>query len=194
MLGLLSVALVVEMPYILTLWLKEVPQYTIPLARGMIIVTTIYQLSSGLISGLQATGKIADYQFTTSLIILLNVPISWLALKLGASPIAVVTIMIFVEVCCMINRLRCAKKVIQLDVSDYFKKVILPGILMIILGFITSFSITLILPCSFLRLFITTGIDIIVIGLFGWFILLDSQERSICLFFLQTIKNKFSSV
>lgn len=73
--------LIIEMPYVLFKWLKEVPEYTSILSCSILIFSLVYQYSMGLMSAIQATGKIRNYQITMGVLILLNIPLSYIFLR-----------------------------------------------------------------------------------------------------------------
>ena len=56
--ALFSIPLIIEMPYILNLWLKEVPEYTIVFCRLILFITLLSMLTQGLSVSIEATGKI----------------------------------------------------------------------------------------------------------------------------------------
>ena len=82
LLMLLAIPSMIEMETILNLWLHEVPNYTVPIARLMIISLLVEILVGQLIAVCQACNRIKELQIYSSTIILLNVPVSYLGLKI----------------------------------------------------------------------------------------------------------------
>lgn len=81
---LISVPLIIEMDDVLNIWLKgDIPEYTLELSKCILILSILYQFSTGLMSAIQATGKIKHYQITIGLLILTNIPIAYILLKQG---------------------------------------------------------------------------------------------------------------
>lgn len=115
-----------SMPFILKVWLKQVPGYCIEFCSLILIVSLFQQATSGIMSLIQATGRIRNYQVVVSFIILLNIPLSYLLLKLGLTPPVVIVSMIVIEVitCCV--RLLFAKKLTGLRLISYIKEVVSP--------------------------------------------------------------------
>lgn len=68
---------------LLVLWLKKIPDGTLPFARLIIVFSLIESLSSPLICAKNATGEIRNYQIVVGGILLLTLPITYLFLKLG---------------------------------------------------------------------------------------------------------------
>lgn len=115
----------VEMPYVLTLWLKNVPEYAVDFCRMFLLIALIGQLSSGLMTAIQAKGKIAVYQVTISILLVLNIPIAYLLQRNGYSPVTVLWAMLVLEFICLITRLIFANILVGIKIRRFIKEVIL---------------------------------------------------------------------
>lgn len=82
---------------LLSIWLHNVPEYTIQFTRLMILFSMIDALSGPLWNSVQATGKIRNYQILMSSIIALNVPAAYVILKLGGNPITVLAVRVLIN-------------------------------------------------------------------------------------------------
>lgn len=69
-----AIPLLLELPFILEIWLKDVPECTETFCSLIIYVFLIMQFYPGLNRAIQACGKIKLYQVLTSIIILLPIP------------------------------------------------------------------------------------------------------------------------
>ena len=78
---IVAIPLFLEMPYILKVWLNDVPEFSVQFCRLILMVALIQQLSSGMQLAIQANGKISLYQITISIALLLNIPVAWILLK-----------------------------------------------------------------------------------------------------------------
>ena len=74
-----------ECSYVLKLWLKEVPEYSIMFVRLAMIDILVCSLAGPLHTLMQATGSIRKYQIIVSGVLLMNLPLSYLMLKIGMS-------------------------------------------------------------------------------------------------------------
>lgn len=83
---LLSLPIIIETNTILTLWLKNVPEYTVIFVRLVLVFAMCEVLSGTQITALQATGNIRNYQIVVGSLQLLNFPISYLLLGKGYAP------------------------------------------------------------------------------------------------------------
>ena len=83
------------------------------------------------------------YQIIVSVIILIDMPLAYIALKLGYSPISVFVINVFINLLAFVFRLVYSKKYVNISLRTYSKKVILPclGVVLLVLpiSLITSY-------------------------------------------------------
>lgn len=88
LLTLISIPVIINIDYILKLWLGVIPEYTSQFVVYSILVSLIYALSECVTKAIQATGKIKWFQIGICIIILSELPITWLLLKLKYPPYA----------------------------------------------------------------------------------------------------------
>lgn len=124
LLAFFAIPAIIEMPFVLRLWLHNIPEYTVIFCRLIIIASLINQLSAGLQIAVHAVGKIRAYQIIISILLLMNLPGAWLLLKAGFPPFSVMVFAIGVEVISCIFRAIAAKRLTGLPVGEYFSKVI----------------------------------------------------------------------
>lgn len=80
--------------FVLSLWLTEIPDYAVIFTQ-LVLINGIIDSSSGCtIAPALATGKIGRFQMITSIPVILNLPISYIALKMGAEPTATMVVSI----------------------------------------------------------------------------------------------------
>lgn len=130
---ILALPIMLNMKQILNLWLVNVPQYTEEFCLLVIVFFCIDALSSPLWNSIQATGKIKYYQITVSIIISLTLPCAYILLKLGYSPITVLTLRVVINVLVHFARIFLLKKMIKLPVKIYlFQTFLIPCIVVIL--------------------------------------------------------------
>ena len=81
MLLLLSLPIIINTQYILTLWLKEVPNHTALFVQSVLIFTMSESISTPLITAMLATGNIRNYQIVVGGLQIMNLPISYILLR-----------------------------------------------------------------------------------------------------------------
>ena len=119
----LSLPIVVEASLVLSLWLKEVPQFTVIFLQITIFTALINTLSNPLIITMHATGKVRDYQVVVGCLSLLTLPLVYIALKLGAAPYMAMVIAFLVELVCHFARLYMLVRSIDFPMVAFLRSV-----------------------------------------------------------------------
>ena len=128
---ILATPIIVNMKYILSLWLGQYPPQTIIFSQLIILGALIECISGPLWVTIFSTGKIKTYQIVVSSILLLNLPLTYLALIYNYPPYYAFIIRIGFFIICLMVRLFYLRKLICLDLLKFTQKVILP------IGFVT---------------------------------------------------------
>lgn len=122
---LLSLPILLETKFLLTVWLKEIPEYVVSFTRLVIIMSLVESLSSSLVAAAQSTGKIRNYQIVVGGLLLLNLPLSYIFLANDFSPEIVFYIAIANSTICLFIRLLFLRKMIGLSFKFYCRKVLI---------------------------------------------------------------------
>lgn len=163
---------------VLNLWLIEVPEFTVEFTRLTIIYCLIDSLSNPLWTSIGATGKIRFYQIWVSALILLNLPISYLLLKIGFSPITVLITRVSINGIVHLGRVIHLRSLVGLSVRSYTTSVMLRCAM--VTTVVSIFSIACYTPSAgmiqWMISFITT---ILVTGGSAYFLGLSKNERKV---------------
>lgn len=122
----LSLPIMLETNYILTLWLGIVPENTVIFARIIIAISLIYTIANPCVIANQATGKVKVYQAVVGGLLLLILPISYIVLKLGAPAYSVFIVHFCVESVAQFARMYMLRNMIDLPLLSYLKNIYLP--------------------------------------------------------------------
>lgn len=125
MLLILSLPILLNTQYILELWLKTVPEHSVLFVQLVLILAMSESISYPLITAIQATGRIRNYQLFVGGLQLLNFPISYILLHLGFFPEIIMIVAIALTQICLGARLYMLKKIIKLPVMEFIKQVYL---------------------------------------------------------------------
>ena len=193
MMSLAAIPLLVMMPEILTLWLKNVPEGTVLFTRLMVAACMCEQLTRGLVYANQAVGNIKWFSITISAIRFSALPISWICFKLGSPAYVAIVVFLICEVVGSFSRVVVLSKISDFHPIDFFKSVMLQ----LIPPFILSLVVALVLY-SFISgiwgiLLICVVADIVfilVMALIG----LTSDEKNAINSIIQSFKKKIGYV
>ena len=108
----LTLPILMETQFILGLWLGIVPEYVVLFTRLVLIESLIEVLGTAMTYGISASGKIARYQILNGTVNLLNLPLSYLLLKLGFGASTVFIVSILTSLIILFVTMYYAKKVI----------------------------------------------------------------------------------
>ncbi len=122
---LIGLPLLLETPFVLRLWLGEIPEYSVVFVRILLITALVDSLSSTLMTLALATGDIAKYQLVIGGLNLLIVPTIYIVLKLGGNPQSALIVSLIFSVLALGVRLIILKDLAGLSLRYYFNSVIL---------------------------------------------------------------------
>ena len=176
--------------YILLLWLKQVPEYTVWFVRLALIFSLSEAISNPLITAASANGRIKKYQLLVGGIQSLNFPISLIALYFGFPPYSVFMVAIVLSQFCLLGRLYILKTMINLPVLSFIKKVYLRIIIVTIISSISPFILQTCMEEKFLDFLISVIISIISVGLSIYYIGVNKEERDTILNYAYKLKKK----
>ena len=143
---IIALPIIIEMPFILTIWLGEFPEYTPVFARIIIVTSIIDAIANPIITAVGATGRIKIYQIVVGGILLLTLPISYLILKIGGNPASVFYVNLFVVCLAFFIRLLMAKPLININILPFCKEIILRGGIVSIIAWFVPYYISTIMP------------------------------------------------
>ena len=95
---ILSLPILVSTPYILDLWLVDVPTHAVSFVRLVLLFTMSESLAYTLVTAMLATGNIRNYQLVVGGCQMLNLPFSYILLKNGFPPETIMVVAIIISV------------------------------------------------------------------------------------------------
>ena len=173
----LALPIIIEISYILDLWLVEVPTYSTLFTRIILVESLCATLGGPMITSLLATGHIKWYQIVVGSVMLLNVPISYLLLYIGFPIETPLIVSLIITSLCFVLRLWFCKYQLTLSIRTYLRSVIVPTFAVAILSSFLPILASLLMDEGFLRLFITIVISTISVSLCTYFIGLSRKEQ-----------------
>lgn len=155
---LFAIPCIIEMPFILQIWLKEVPEWTVLFCILQLIQTIITQTGANITTSIFAQGNIKEYTIYKSITNILPVLLVYICFKLGGGPEWLYIPMIAVwAIGGNVVVVICAKKLCGLSVKAYINDILLPVVGTAFFMFLIGIIPVLFLRESFLR-FICSGL------------------------------------
>ncbi len=120
---ILALPIMLTAPYLLELWLGMVPDHAANFLVLVLLFTMSESLATPLVTIMLATGKIRNYQLVVGGCQLLNLPISYVLLKLGYPAECIFVVAVCVSILCEMTRLFMLHRMVKLNVRLFFKEV-----------------------------------------------------------------------
>ncbi len=124
MLLFLCLPIIMSTEYLLHIWLGVVPAHSVSFVQLTLAFTMIESISVPLVTAQLATGKIRNYQLVVGGMQMLNLPISYIILKMGGGPETILYVAIAIGVCCLAFRLYMLRNMINLKVGRFVRDVL----------------------------------------------------------------------
>ncbi len=161
-----AIPCIYEMQALLNFWLGNPPEYSVIFCQLILSSILINQLTIGLPSAIQSTGKIKIFQIFISLATLSYLPLAYVFLKLKLPPYFVLVLAITTELLIGLIRVAFLKKVTGLHFTYFIRKVLIkqaiPVMLSVVLCYVlvstVDFSFRFILTIPLITLFFLASV------------------------------------
>ena len=174
---IMALPLIYNMPFVLGIWLPEVPQYTVDFCR-LILVCSIIDATTGVFNtAITATGNIRGFQIGISISFLLDLLCVFFLLTQRISPSIVFGSRILTRgIANMLIELYFVRKQLSFDVIKYVKNVLGPCILTAVIPivFLICFLHT---ENPLVQFIISTTSCVLIIVLCTWFFIMNKTEK-----------------
>lgn len=177
LLSMLAIPILLETKYVLNLWLGMVPPYVVSFCQLIIINALIDSFSGSLMIAAQATGKIKKYQSIVGSILLLNVPISYVCLKIGLSPESTIYTSIFLSIVAFGTRLFILHGLLDFKIMPYLFNVVLLSIVTMFVAILFPLGVILYTPASLSRFILVLFLSLLSSCLSIYVIGMKSKEK-----------------
>ena len=176
---LLSLPLLLETDYVLRLWLGEVPDYTLHFVRLVLLFSISESFTYTLTTGILATGRIRRLQLTVGLIRMMNLPLSYVLLRMGCQPELTFVVAIIVSQVNLFIRLRLVQEHVSLPIGRFYLHVVVRTLAVAAMVFLCLAAAQSRMPEGALRLVVVTALSFSLFGAAAFAVVLSSDERSL---------------
>jgi O-antigen/teichoic acid export membrane protein len=176
--------------YLLTIWLINVPEYTVIFCQLMIVGTMVDSISAPLWVIIFATGKIRSYQIVISVVIMSNVLFSYITARLGLGPEYMLYIRIVLFAVSIAVRMAFLYKLISFNIKNFIRHVLLPIFIVTILVIPLPYWIGTRFN-GFKGLSITSTASVMTAGILIYYIGITTNEREFINRIVKNTVNKF---
>ena len=179
---IVALPIILNTDYILYLWLGQVPEHTVGFIRWTMVFLLAESISKPIITAKNANGNIKVYQIVVGGVLLLMLPLSYLAIKMGLPVESVAACNAVTAILAVLARMYMLRGDFPCWSSRVFiKKVIMNAFMVSLVSSILPYIIYRVLPDGFFNLIVTTIISIISVSLSVLLIGLNKNERELLL-------------
>lgn len=177
LLFLLSLPVLFETNFILTIWLKTVPDNTVIFLRIMICTSLMCTIANPMIIANQATGKVKKYQIVCGSTLIMILPISWLLLELGGPAYCVFIVHFVMEGVCQLVRMVMLRPLIGIGLLDYLTNIYFRIIIVVATAVVMPIMVYCTMSEGVTRFFIVGFSCVLSVSLSAFFLGLSFDER-----------------
>ncbi len=162
LISILAVPMLLEIDYVLQLWLNTVPEYTATFIK-ITTVTYLIKYSNIMVDhGLNAIGRARELSLVTVPIYLLNFPLVYVALKLGFEPWAVCFVSMWSVLVGFIANLLLLARYANFPAGEYFVRIFLKNMGLVGVSALLPSYLHFIMPDGLLRFLVVCSVSVII--------------------------------
>lgn len=190
--ALVSVPMMIETPYVFSLWLKDVPEYAVVFCQISLLTMLIAKFTGQIGHAIYAVGKIQLFQSAEVVISFVILLFTYIFFKWGYSPTSAYWVELIGVVVIMVERYYFGKKIIGLDLMEYTKRTIFPSLFPIIIAGGGTYVITLIIQPCIWRLLLTGLTYCITFSLLFFIFGVSKEEKKLWYGVIKNVTSKFA--
>ena len=190
MLSMITIPLIIEMDFVLRLWLKDVPEYTVSFTRLILLLNLIFQFSIGTSIGIESVGKIRTLQIIVGGMHFIVLPIAYFMLKCSLEPYTIFIMVIIEECIGIIIRLIISHNITGLNIYIFIKKVLLPSTITFFIVFCVCYLFYFIMDESVMRMMIIFLSSVLTMSILCLCYTLDEKEKIKILDMIKSVRLK----
>ena len=180
LLYMLSLPIIMRIQPILNFWLGDVPSMTAQFVIWMLVFNLINSLCDPFWQGIQAVGDLKWYVLLGNSVYILVFPISYIALKLGGSPVITFQIVAIIRLIYLAVVLLVFNRYVKINFVEYVTRVLIPIVKVMTVSLMSTALVSyLITDISILCVLLTCVINVIIIILAIVLFGMNVNERSI---------------
>ena len=180
LLAFIAIPVMINLDYLLTLWLGTVPKYTSDFLFLALVAALINSMAQPLVTALQATGKIKVFQISLCIVMLCELPLAYIILHFGGKPYMAMYPTVFVVFIGLFTRFIVLKRQVSAYKLRYFTfSIVGKNILLGIICFIAAYYMHKAFPINFGTFILTSVIACLIVALVVYVFGITRNEKVI---------------
>lgn len=178
MLLALVIPIILECDYLLELWLKNVPEYSVTFVRIALICMVVDLGMNSPRQLINSSGNIKVYCIVVGMLNILSFVVSWIVFSLGGSPAGSYWTLVGLQVSVDIFCLYLCKKQESFPIGVFIKDVILRIVFVAIVSAVPAYLVMRLMYPGFIRLVVVTLTCTSILCLSSYYFAFTVGERS----------------
>ncbi|MBP9727410.1 MAG: hypothetical protein KBD83_08120, partial [Gammaproteobacteria bacterium] len=175
-----SLPVLLEMPFVLDVWLRDVPQNAGLFMRLILIQRLIDILAYPLVTLSQANGKVALYQSVVGIMQWAVFPISWVALDLGFGAESVFWIGIALSVVALVTQFYLINRVVSsFSINKFLIGAVYPALSVSLASIIVPAVVRYFMPDGWWRFLVVCALSFTCVAIFIYILGVNSEEKQL---------------
>ena len=175
---LVTVPVFVKCAYVLKLWLKIVPEGTVVMTRFTLLINLASCMSSILLIGIHATGKMITTGAIGGTMYLLSLPLMYWMLKIGLTyRDCYLMFLIITTLFCAINAFILKKQMPEFAIVSFINTALLPILIMFALSLASSYALSYHFQESLLGLVLFSILSGMITIVLSFVVMLNRNEK-----------------
>jgi O-antigen/teichoic acid export membrane protein len=176
LLAFFSIPIIIEMPFVLKIWLKTVPENAVSFCQLILLLTMMYQITIGTMAAVTSVGKIKTFQIAVGALEIFNLPLAYVLVKIGLPAYSVFVGSLFMELVASGIRIWFAHKIADLDIKDFVVNTWLRSVFAAAVMALAAFLVRYILHEGFIRAFLVGVTSTLIMFLLVRYFVLSEFE------------------
>lgn len=191
LLALIEIPFLINCSYVLNLWLGDVPRYTVMFIYFISIGSLLYSLSHAISTAILATGHVKWFQSLLAIILLSELPLSYVILNMGGEPYQAMIPSLVTISMSLVLRIIIVKRYVSLySLKKYLVGVVARCVIVFALCFAVSLYFKMLLPDTFCGVLGNCIISLVICFTIILFCGITIKERTIVMSKLTNILKK----
>lgn len=175
---LITVPIISELHFILKLWLGQIPECAVIFCTFTLLFNFFANLSSILVIGVHATGKIFRPSFINGSLYLMVIPVSYISFCCGGAAWTSYLFNVLAVILGMLSNAYTLRLYIkEFPLNQFLLRDLLPCISLMAFAFFASFAIIRIMDEGWLRFVIVGGCSTVIVSTIGYQFILPQVIR-----------------
>lgn len=191
--SIFAIPFIVETPYVLSIWLKEVPQWAVLFCRLVFIRQMISQTYVTLETCVSATGQIKNMSIVLTLLWFFPIVFGIILYNLGAPIYTIYILLVLLALLRGASALYFSKRQCGLNVSSYLSATLIPMLstTACVLLLVELFNHSM--ETSFVRCFLVFVLSFISFIIISYFLMFNKEEREQMKNVIKVFRSKLSN-